>query len=120
MACAELRIDHDVAECIVAGTVARWRTALSFADIEAVIRIVLPDTHFTRSLNAHPNSYSLGQPASLAQAQEAISAVVAQYGGHVEIHRYPVGASTLGGVNVETHGISATVFFFSEEVPPDA
>jgi hypothetical protein len=122
VACAAQRIDHDVAECVVAGTVARLRTVLSFADVEAAIRSVLPDAYVTRQLNVHPAHYCGNRKdyATLAQAQEAAAAVIAEYGGTVDVRHYDEDrkGDALGDVQVTTHGIEIGIFFFSEEVPP--
>lgn len=93
----------------------------TFRDIEAAVSSVLPDVHFTRNLNAHPASYRVDPAhcATLAQAQEAAAAIIAQYGGSVNVRHYDEGrkGDALGDVKVETHGIEIGIFFFSEEPP---
>ena len=102
MACANLGIDHDVAECIAAGTQARMRTALSIDGITGVVRSVYPDAKIHVTFDVHRSWLSGGllHNPTLAQAQEVAAAIVAEHGGNVEVHYYDDCRSADGGVQV--------------------
>ncbi len=80
--CAVLGIDHDLAECVVAGVTARMRTAAS--DIEAVIREIDPGV----SINTTRYIFQIARLGtnmrwrrSKAQAEEIATAIVAHSPG---------------------------------------
>ena len=124
MTCHSLGIDHDVADTVVGGVIARLRTAVTFQDVEALVSSVLPWSHFGREVSVYPTySYMPGaHPTSLAEAEEAAAAIIAQYGGSVTVRHYEDVSKcwAIGSVRIETHGIDVTIFFDHEEVPVNA
>lgn len=108
LSCYANRIDHDVAESIVGGVLARYRPK---PDLESIIRSVEPEARTQRFLSV----YEPWPRRTLAEAQKVAAAIVAEFGGSVETMRFS-NSPMEGCVKVTACGTEINIYFQDEEV----
>lgn len=109
LSCYANRIDHDVAESIVGGVFARYRPK---PDFESIVRSVEPNARTQRFLSVY---YPWPHRRTLAEAQRVAAALVAEYGGSVEMVRFS-GSLRGGYVKVTACGTEINIYFEDKEV----
>ena len=87
-------------------------------DFESIVRGMEPDAYVVRTLDVHyswPPEEGKRIPRDFARALEIGAAIVAEYGGHLEV-RWFCDCPNEGAVGITTCGTRVYIYFEDEEV----